>query len=46
MFYSATQVHVAGGANEALYPVRQDGFDNSTQNSEQHRDQRDTKSQP
>jgi hypothetical protein len=31
MFYWATQVHVAGGANEALYPVRQDGFDNSTQ---------------
>jgi sugar (pentulose or hexulose) kinase len=31
MFYSATQVHVAGGANDALYPVRQDGFDNSTQ---------------
>jgi hypothetical protein len=31
MFYSATQVHAAGGANEARYPVRQDGFDNSTQ---------------
>jgi hypothetical protein len=28
--YSETQVHVEGGANEALYPVRQDGFDNSS----------------
>jgi hypothetical protein len=31
MFYWETQVHVAGGANEARYPVRQDGFDSSTQ---------------
>jgi hypothetical protein len=31
MFYSAAQAHVAGGANEALYPGRQDGRDNSTQ---------------
>jgi hypothetical protein len=30
MFYSETQVHVEGGTNEALYPVRQDGFDNSS----------------
>jgi hypothetical protein len=31
MFYSETQVHVDGGVNEALYPTRQDGFDNSSQ---------------
>jgi hypothetical protein len=29
--YSETQVHVDGGTNEARYPVRQDGFDNSSQ---------------
>jgi hypothetical protein len=30
MFYSETQVHVEGGTNEALYPVRQEGFDNNS----------------
>lgn len=30
MFYSETQTHVEGGTNEALNPVRQDGFDNSS----------------
>ena len=30
MLYSETQVHVEGGTNEARYPRRQDGFDNSS----------------
>lgn len=31
MFYSGTHVHVVAEAIEALYPIRQDGFDDNSQ---------------
>ncbi len=30
-FYSVTQAQVVGGTNEALYPLKQDGFDSISQ---------------